>query len=45
MLLNSIAPLLIEVAPPGEYGDGVGGARNRWKNANFSIALRPPGVA
>src|SRR5262245_42092843 len=37
-------PLLIEAAPPGVSGDGVGGARNRWKKANFSIAFRPAGV-
>ena len=24
--------------------EGVGGARNRWKNANLSIALNPSGV-
>src|SRR5262249_16045826 len=30
--------------PPGVSGDGLGGARKRWKNANFSIALRPAGV-
>src|SRR5437899_9717515 len=43
-LTNSERPLLIEVAPPGMFVEGVGGARNRWKKANFSIALNPAGV-
>ena len=29
----------MESAPPGVSGEGVGGARKRWKKANFSIAL------
>src|SRR5216683_1941431 len=44
VLTNKLRPLLIEVAPPGVSGDGVGGARNRWKKANFSIAPSPAGV-
>src|SRR5262249_20685517 len=43
-LTNSERPLVMEVAPPGVSADGVGGARNRWKKANFSIALNPSGV-
>src|SRR5262245_11037969 len=37
--LNTALPLLIDVAPPGEVVEGVGAARKRMKNANFSIAL------
>src|SRR5262245_59708390 len=35
ILLNVARPFLIDVAPPGMVSDGVGGARNRMKNANL----------
>src|SRR5262249_3461419 len=44
IVTNWLRPRPIDAAPPGGSVDGVGGARNRWKNANFSIALSPPGV-
>ena len=37
--LKSALPLAIDGAPPGVSIDGVGGARKRMKNENFSIAL------
>src|SRR6185436_6763262 len=37
--LNSWRPREIDVELPGEVVDGVGGARKRMKNANFSTAL------
>src|SRR6266702_2188722 len=39
MLLNRLLPFAIDVAPPGVSGEGVGAARKRMKNANFSISL------
>ena len=32
-------PFVIDVAPPGVVAEGVGGARKRMKNVNFSIEL------
>ena len=37
-LANRLLPRPIESAPPGVSGEGVGGARKRWKFAKFWIA-------
>jgi hypothetical protein len=39
MAENRLRPRPIDAEPPGELVDGVGGARKRMKNANFSMAL------
>src|SRR5437762_11758416 len=44
MAPNTFRPRPIESAPPGEVVDGVGGARKRWKKANFSTPFSPAGV-
>src|SRR5258708_3718866 len=36
---NFCLPFAMDVAPPGESGEGCGASRKRMKNANFSIAL------
>jgi hypothetical protein len=36
--VNWCWPRPMEVAPPGVSGDGLGGARKRWKLAKFSMA-------
>src|SRR5229473_8705721 len=38
-LVNVSRPAAMEAAPPGVSADGVGGARNRMKNPNCSMAL------
>src|SRR6185295_9517726 len=38
---NAVLPRPMESAPPGESGEGVGGARKRWKFAKFWIAVVP----
>src|SRR5712664_1479193 len=39
MLLNKLLPFAMDAAPPGVSGEGVGAARNRMKNENFSMSL------
>src|SRR5712664_2706764 len=39
VLLNKLLPFAMDGAPPGVSGEGVGAARKRMKNANFSISL------
>jgi hypothetical protein len=38
-LLNTCRPFAIDEAPPGEFGEGVGGARRRMKFVKFWIAV------
>ena len=37
MLLNSFSPFAIDPSSPVVFVESVGGARNRMKNANFSM--------
>src|SRR5207245_8451492 len=39
VLWKRARPAVMEAAPPGRVRDGLGGARNRMKKVNFSMAL------